>query len=66
MSKFNLNSFEKGYSSLWPGDRQIVFCDVFDARHEKTDRSLSLSYQKKDVRAGPHPSFFWYDDFSRI
>ncbi len=26
----------------------------------------SLSYQKKDGRAGPRPSFFWYDtDFSK-
>ncbi len=25
------------------------------------NRSLSLSYQKKDGRAWPHSSFFWYD-----
>ncbi len=28
---------------------------------KQTLRSLSLSYQKKDGRAWPHPSFFWYD-----
>ncbi len=30
-------------------------------------RSLSLSYQKKDGRMWPRPSFFWYDtDFSEF
>ncbi len=28
---------------------------------KQTSRSLSLAYQKKDWRAGPHQSFFWYD-----
>ncbi len=28
---------------------------------KQTSRSLLLSYQKKDGRAWPHPSFFWYD-----
>ncbi len=34
---------------------------------KQTLRSLSLSYQKKDGRVWPHPSFFWYDtDFSEF
>ena len=34
---------------------------------KQTLRSLSLSYQKKDRRALPCPSFFWYDtDFSEF
>ncbi len=34
---------------------------------KQTLRSLSLSYQMKDGRAWPRPSFFWHDtDFSRI
>ena len=28
---------------------------------KQTLRPLSLSYQKKDGRAWPRPSFFWYD-----
>ncbi len=28
---------------------------------KQTLRYLSLSYQKKDGRAWPRPSFFWYD-----
>ncbi len=28
---------------------------------KQTLRSLPLSYQKKDGRAWPRPSFFWYD-----
>ncbi len=28
---------------------------------KQTLRSLSVSYQKKDGRAWPRPSFFWYD-----
>ncbi len=28
---------------------------------KQTLRSLSLSYQKKDGRTWPRPSFFWYD-----
>ncbi len=34
---------------------------------KQTLRSLSLSYQQKDGRAWPRPSFFWYDtDFSEF
>ncbi len=34
---------------------------------KQTLRSLSLSYQRKDGRAWPRPSFFWYDtDFSEF
>ncbi len=34
---------------------------------KQTLRSLSLSYQKKDGRVWPCPSFFWYDtDFSEF
>ncbi len=34
---------------------------------KQTLKSLSLSYQKKDRRARPRPSFFWYDtDFSEF
>ncbi len=39
----------------------------YDACHEKTDLKVfvgvigGLSYQKKDGRAWPCPSFFWYD-----
>ncbi len=33
---------------------------------KQTLRSLSLSYQKKDGRVWPRPSFFWYDDFSEF
>ncbi len=34
---------------------------------KQTLRSLSLSYQKKDGRPWPRPSFFWYDtDFSEF
>ena len=34
---------------------------------KKTLRSSSLSYQKKDGRTWPRPSFFWYDtDFSEF
>ncbi len=29
---------------------------------KRTLRSLSLSYQKKDERARPRPSFFWHDN----
>ncbi len=39
------------------------------AAHDIIDYILekSVSYQKKDGRAWPRPSFFWYDtDFSRI
>ncbi len=37
------------------------------ATRKQTLRSLSLSYQKKDGRTWPHPSFFWYDtDFSEF
>ncbi len=50
----------------------IVFTvSTYGACHKKTDlkalRSLSLSYQKTDGFAWPHPSFFWYDtDFSEF
>ncbi len=34
---------------------------------KQTLRSLSVSYQKKDGRSWPRPSFFWYDtDFSEF
>ncbi len=37
------------------------------ATRKQTLRSLSLSYQKKDGRAWPRPSFIWYDtDFSEF
>ena len=43
----------------------LVFCKWFKGAHRwgasQENRSLSLSYQKKDGRAWPHPSFFWYD-----
>ncbi len=35
--------------------------DMTQITRKQTLRSLSLSYQKKDGRAWPHPSFFWYD-----
>ncbi len=39
--------------------RKCIWCASWG---KQTLRSLSLSYQKKDGRAWPHPSFFWYDN----
>ncbi len=41
-------------------DRWRFDC-IWRVSRENTFRSLSLSYQKKDGRACPRPSFFWYD-----
>ncbi len=36
-------------------------CHLTCVTRKQTLRSLSLSYQKKDGRPWPRPSFFWYD-----
>ncbi len=41
--------------------RQFNHCNLTCATRKQTLRSLSLSYQKKDGRAWPRPSFFWHD-----
>ncbi len=44
-----------------------TFYKVTRITRKQTFRSLSVSYQKKDGRAWPRPSFFWYDtDFSEF
>ncbi len=49
--------------SLLPQPNAYITC----VTRKQTLRSLSLSYPKKDGRAWPRPSFFWYDtDFSEF
>ncbi len=56
------------FNLLRQKQKQNRSCRRIDAHHEKTDvKVFVLSYQKKDGRSWPRPSFFWYDtDFLRI
>ena len=47
--------------SVEPGVVSEESVDVMHVTRKQTLRSLSLSYQKKDGRVWPCPSFLWYD-----
>ncbi len=49
----------KELSNLWC--QSLTQCFVTRVTRKQTLRYLSMSYPKKDGRAWPRPSFFWYD-----